>query len=223
MHSQNLRTEAIILRRTNYGEADRILNLLTPEHGKLTVMARGVRRPKSKLAGGLELFATCDLTIRQGRGEIGMVTSARLVNFYGQILRDYERLRLGYDCLKRLAKVAETVAEPDFYYLLKASLEYLNELSIDSRMIALWLRLRLDSLLGAELNLTTDVNGQALSPDERYIFDIKEAAFDLNPNGQFGSDHIKLLRLISTHDPVVLQRIRGIDLLIEDCLQSVII
>ena len=54
---QTLRTEAIILRRTNYGEADRILNMLTPQHGKVSAIAKGVRKAKSKLAGGLELFA----------------------------------------------------------------------------------------------------------------------------------------------------------------------
>lgn len=50
------RTQAVVLRRTNYGEADRILQLLTPD-GRRSVMARGVRKEKSKLAGGVELFA----------------------------------------------------------------------------------------------------------------------------------------------------------------------
>lgn len=51
----DLRTQAIVLRRTNYGESDRILNLLTPE-GKVSVIARGVRKEKSRLAGSIELF-----------------------------------------------------------------------------------------------------------------------------------------------------------------------
>lgn len=53
----DLHTRAIVLRRTNYGETDRILNLLTPE-GKKSVLAKGVRREKSKLAGGIELFVS---------------------------------------------------------------------------------------------------------------------------------------------------------------------
>ena len=53
------RSRAIVLRRTNFGEADRIVDLLTPS-GRVSVMARGVRREKSKLAGGIELFALCD-------------------------------------------------------------------------------------------------------------------------------------------------------------------
>ena len=72
------RVRAIVLRRTNYGEADRILQLLTPE-GRRAVMARGVRREKSKLAGGIELFAVSDIVINRGKGELGILTSARMV------------------------------------------------------------------------------------------------------------------------------------------------
>ena len=56
VNSKDLRTKAIVLRRTDYGEADRILQLLTPS-GKRSVIARGVRKEKSKLAGGIELFS----------------------------------------------------------------------------------------------------------------------------------------------------------------------
>jgi DNA repair protein RecO (recombination protein O) len=223
MLSQILRTEAIILRRTNYGEADRILSLLTPEYGKLTAIAKGIRRPKSKLAGGLELFATCDLTIRQGRGDMGLVTSARLIHFYGHILHDYDRLQLGYDCLKKLTKVVETVAEPDFYNLLAGSFKYLDAPEIDRRIIELWFKLQLNALLGVGLNLTSDVSGRVLQPNMRYVFAAEESAFAENPHGQFGSEHIKLLRLASAHNPALLQCIGGVESVIEDCLRSVII
>ena len=53
--AESERLRAIVLRRTNYGEADRILQLLTPK-GKRSVMAKGVRRERSKLAGGIELL-----------------------------------------------------------------------------------------------------------------------------------------------------------------------
>lgn len=66
----DLRTRAIVLRRTNYGESDRILNLLTPE-GKVAVLAKGVRKEKSRLAGGIELFSISDVVIHQGRSNLG--------------------------------------------------------------------------------------------------------------------------------------------------------
>ena len=54
------RTHGIVLTRVDYGEADRIITMLTPE-GKITLMVRGVRRIKSKLAGGVELFSVSEM------------------------------------------------------------------------------------------------------------------------------------------------------------------
>ena len=51
----DIKTLAYVLRRTNYGEADRILNIITP-NGKISAIAKGARKEKSKLAGGIEMF-----------------------------------------------------------------------------------------------------------------------------------------------------------------------
>jgi len=64
------------------------------------VIAKGVRREKSKLAGGIELFALCDVVVRRGRGELGILTSAQLQQFYRHILDSYERMQFGYEMLK---------------------------------------------------------------------------------------------------------------------------
>ena len=82
---KTIKTPAIVLRRTNYGEADRILQLLTPD-GKLSVMAKRARREKSRLSGGIELFSICDVVVGEGKGELGILTSARLVHFYNNII-----------------------------------------------------------------------------------------------------------------------------------------
>ena len=81
------RTKAIVLRRTNYGEADRILTLLTPL-GQRNAIARGVRREKSRLAGGIELFAVSDVVLHRGKGSLytmaglGDVVSLQLVQVW---------------------------------------------------------------------------------------------------------------------------------------------
>ena len=62
MNNSRKKTLTIVLRRTDFGEADRILTLLTPE-GKKTAIARGVRKPKSKLAGGIELFSLNEVVL----------------------------------------------------------------------------------------------------------------------------------------------------------------
>ncbi len=68
-------TEAIVLRRTDYGEADRILTLFTPKSGKVRAIAKGARRTTSRLAGHLEPFTRTQLLLATGR-ELDIVTQA---------------------------------------------------------------------------------------------------------------------------------------------------
>lgn len=55
-------TSGIVLNRINFGEADRILTVITPDQGKLSLIAKGVRKEKSKLAGGIELFSVSNIS-----------------------------------------------------------------------------------------------------------------------------------------------------------------
>ena len=61
------KTEAIVLRSMDLGEADRVLTVLTPHHGKLRVIAKGIRRTRSRLGGGLEPFSDVHLVLAVGR------------------------------------------------------------------------------------------------------------------------------------------------------------
>lgn len=215
---QTLRTEAIILRRTNYGEADRILNVLTPEHGKVSAIAKGVRKAKSKLAGGLELFAVSDITILKGKSDMGTISSARMDTFYGNILKEYERMQLGYEIIRLINRATETVAEEEFYYLLKNSLIYLHELSVDYRVVEVWFRLHFAAALGVGLNVATSLDGQPLKSDAAYDFDFSDMAFVVRPGGRFTADHIKVLRLIQAKNPAILRQVSGLGAVLDDCL-----
>ena len=145
------RLRAIVLRRTNYGEADRVLQLLTP-HGRRSVMAKGVRRERSKLAGGIELFALCDVVVRSGRGDLGMLTSARLVAFYRHILEDYDRMQFAYAAMKLVARASEGIDSPEWYHVLATVLEHLDKPSIDQQLIETWFYVHYAGLLGDEIN-----------------------------------------------------------------------
>lgn len=216
--SASIRTRAIVLHRTNYGEADRILHFLTPEHGKIGAVARGVRREKSKLAGGIELFAVCDVTVLQGKGDLGTVTGARLVKFYSHIMSDYDRLQFGYDAIKRINKAAETVPDPSFFVLLEETFEALDDETVHLAVTKTWFYLQLAILMGVGVNLVTDINGMKLVEDEQYEFDEYESTFRFHEGGRFASDHIKLLRLLSAQSPRVAMHVQGVGGLIDDCL-----
>lgn len=87
--SRVYRTEAIVLHQQDYGEADRILRLLTPE-GRLDVLAKGVRRATSRKVGHLGLFARVQLMLARGKS-LDIVTQAEAVESYVALGRDLVR------------------------------------------------------------------------------------------------------------------------------------
>lgn len=209
-----IRTKAIVLRRTNYGEADRIIQLLTPDHGKVSVMAKGVRREKSKLAGGIELFAVSDVTLVSGKSDLWTLTGAKMDTFFAHIMADYERMQFGYEAIKQVSRVSEQVSDPAFYELLETCLESLNEPSILLDITVTWFWLQLAILQGQGLNLATDVNGMKLVEDKNYAFDADNMAFVFNDYGEFTTEHIKLLRLLSAQKPIVTSKVQGVTTLL---------
>lgn len=215
---RTIRTKAIVLRRTNYGEADRVVQLLTPDNGVMSVMAKGVRKEKSRLAGGIELFASCDVTIGSGKGELGILTAARLDTFYGNIMTDYDRLQFGYEAVKQVAKASALLDEPAFYELLEQTFAALHDMEIELTYTKCWFWLQLSIVLGVGVNLSTDTNGMRLVEDAQYSFSEADTAFTFAENGRFTSDHIKLLRILSAQSPRVAMHVKGGQRLIHDCL-----
>lgn len=197
----DLHTKAIVLRRTNYGESDRILNLLTPE-GKVAVIARGVRKEKSRLAGGIELFSVADVVVRYGRHNqsqdrqsLGTLTSAKMLNFYSNIISDISTLELASALLKKLDRAAEHADNPAHFDLLSQSLASLNRGdSLD--LISAWFSLNLARASGDEINLLYDASGQPLSPEVAYFWDPLEAALRPDPAGNIRASEIKLARFL---------------------------
>lgn len=205
-------TKGIILRRTEYGEADRILTLLTPDHGKLRLMAKGVRRLKSKLAGGVELFSTSEITYIKGRGDIGTLVSARLIHHYGNIVSDIERTMLGYELIKQLNKVTEDQPEPEYFQLLDQAFRALDDSLIALDLVRLWFGAQLLRIDGFTPNLLTDTSGERLQASATYDFGFEDTSFTLHPEGTFKADDIKFLRLLfSGNSPKLLQQVHGSD------------
>lgn len=215
----HIQTKAIVLSRTNYGEADRIMNIITPSFGKLGVIAKGVRREKSKLAGGIELLAISDLSIHQGKGNLSIITSARLDTFFSHILKDYDRLQFAYYVMKDVSKAAEVVPEPEFFEITKVALSSLNNLAIPIDVVSLWYRLQMAILLGVGLNLATDAHGVKLEVNKTYRFDVGEMALVDDPRGDITADHIKFLRVATSNSPDIINKVGGAGEVIDRCLR----
>ncbi len=199
-------TTGIILTRLNYGEADRIITIITPDHGKLRLMAKGVRKSASKLAGGIELFSISAITYIPGKRDISTLISTRMVTHWGNIVKNIDRTMLGYDFLKVINKVTEDVCEEDYYHILVAGLTSLNHIDVEPKLTYAWFCLRLLRLLGHEPNLATDAKGDKLQVG-RYIFDFDCVAFVQTKDGKYSDKHIKLMRLLLQQSPEKLKSI----------------
>lgn len=209
-------TNAIVLSRTNYGEADRIIKLITPGSGKISLMARGVRKPKSKLAGGIELFSISNVTYIKGRGDLGTLLSARLDVHYGLIIKRIERVQLGYELIKILDRATEDEPEAEYFELLQAAFAALNDDAISVELIRYWFSTQLLAQAGHSPNLYTDAAGVPLSAQKLYNFDFDSVSFIEHTAGHFTAPHIKFLRITYARNvPKTLQLITGVDDLIK--------
>lgn len=212
---KQLLTQGIILSRTDYGEADRIISLLTPDHGKLRLMAKGVRKVKSKLAGGIELFSVSHITFIQGKNEVGTLISTRLIKHYGSIVKSIDRVQLGYELIKALDKATEDEPEREYFELLQQAFEALNNTAVPRELIRTWFQAQLLGLAGHRPNLRTDTTGALLEANKKYGFSFDNMAFIPGGGGQFVADHIKFLRLLfSNNQPAVLAKVQGSDKLV---------
>ncbi len=217
--NNDIRTQGFVLRRTNYGEADRILNIITPM-GKFAVIAKSVRKAKSKLAGNIELFSLIDFNIHQGRSEFGIVTGAKMLEHYGEILHDYRKMELAGLVFKKISQAAENVNSEEYFNIVRQCLVGLNK-GLNSDLIEVWFLLHLMKEMGEEMNLYRDVNGEKLIEKQLYSFDNIALAFTLNESGEYGTDDIKLLRLLTTSKLNVVQRVRVEDSMIHEVLELV--
>ena len=204
--TRDLKTMGYVLRRTNYGETDRILNIITPQ-GKIAAMARGARKEKSKLAGGIELFTLTQFQIHQGRGELGVVTSAKMQKFHSGIIRDLDRMELASLILKKVNAAAEHTNSEEYFWLVKQSLTALGD-GDNLALVEAWFTLNLKRVLGEEVNLYRDDEGEKLSAELRYNWDGYEKAFKKSANGAYGANEIKLLRLMTSNDLPIVKKVK---------------
>ena len=214
------KTLAIVLRRTDFGEADRIVTLLTSE-GKISAIARGARRQKSKLAGGIEIFAVNEIVLVKGKSDLRTIVSARMREFFGEILKDFDRTDFAYQTIKTISSYAENVENPDFYNILRVTLKSLNDFSIPLSVIKSWFMLNSIMALGIQFNLLVDNKGNKLSLDSRYIFDGMDKVFVQSPQGVYTADHIKILRFMAVSEPKNIALIKEVNNYMSDIEQIV--
>ena len=224
----DLKTKAIVLRRTNYGEADRILQVLTPE-GKFGVLARGVRKEKSKLAGGIELFSVSEIVVHRGRGDLGILTSARLTVFYAEIMKNYDAMTMMGKMMKEVAKISEQVDSVEFFNMLEQTMLGVNnvlkrdggarEISEKLRVIRVWWEMNLAKYGGGEANLHLDAEAKKFCEQKNYKWDEGQEALVEDCFGKVDARHIKMMRIINSCPLDTVLRVKGAEDLMDEISQ----
>jgi DNA repair protein RecO (recombination protein O) len=122
-----VKTEAVVLRSMRYGEADRILHLYTPGRGRVSAIAKGVRRARSRFGGRLEPFFRLHIELHEGRGELLTVTGAQTIEGYARLRGDARALDAAARACDAVGRLFETTEpHPGVFNLLCRQLALLD-------------------------------------------------------------------------------------------------
>src|ERR1700680_1590482 len=141
-------TEGVMLRRVDSGEADRILTVLTREHGKIGVIARGVRKSGSRLAAHTDLFARSRMQLARGRGELDVLVQAETAGPAAP-LADARRAACASVCAELTDRVLESNhPDQETFDLVVEALHDCTDNERDPRGALVWLTRRMIDRLG---------------------------------------------------------------------------
>jgi DNA repair protein RecO (recombination protein O) len=147
-----VKSEAVVLRSMRYGEADRILHLYTPARGRVSAIAKGVRRARSRFGGRLEPFFRLDIELHEGRGELLTVTGAQTIEGHARLRADARALDAAARACDAVGRLFETSEpHPGVFHLLCRQLALLDERAGAGDWRAPALAFRLKLLLAAGL------------------------------------------------------------------------
>ena len=185
----HLKTPALVLRVTDYKDHDALLTLLSPNHGKLTVKARGLRRKNSPLVAPCQLLAYGEFTLFEYRGQY-TVNEAHSIELFTSLRRDLCKLSLG----TYFAQVSELISQedlpnPELLSLLLNCLYGLSRLELPERKVKSVFELRAACLAG----YTPDLFGCHVcgnqDPDR---FDLSQGQLECHSCRHMGASGIRM-------------------------------
>jgi DNA repair protein RecO (recombination protein O) len=166
---RSIRTEGIVLRRKDFGESDRILTLFTRKLGRISGIAKGSRKPSSKISGHLELFMRSSFLISRGRN-LHLITQAEVLEDFNSLRKDLKGIGLGSYIVELVDAVTyEEGSNLKLYDLLVTTLSALNKAG-DPAIITHYFELHLLGLVGFQPEFFICVEcGKQIIEENQYI------------------------------------------------------
>lgn len=126
MKPRNYTSEAIVLARKNFGEADRILSVYSKNFGRLTLIAKGTRRPKSRKRGHIEVFNRVNFQAATGKS-LDIMTEVEIVDDFAEIRKSLKKISLAYYLSEVIGRIThEEEPNQELYETILATLEKLK-------------------------------------------------------------------------------------------------
>lgn len=185
MRERQYRITAVVLKRTDVGEADRLLTLLTLQRGKVRAVAKGARKPSSRKTGHVELFNCVELQVAATR-DIGIITQAQTLEPFLRLREDLDRLSYAYYFAEIADRfVEEEIEHSEMYELMLDALHWLETTTHLARTARYFEMQMLDALgyrpqlhacihskeeLLAEENFFSPEAGGLLKPQFRHLY-----------------------------------------------------
>ncbi|MBI5877108.1 MAG: DNA repair protein RecO [Chloroflexi bacterium] len=163
------RVDALILKRADMGEADRLLTIYTPARGKLRVVAKGARKPQSRKSGHVELFTHVNLQIARGRS-LDIVTQAEIIDPFLALRGDLSRTAYAYYAAELVDQFAEEEqANPAVFDLLRDAFGWIGQTG-DLWLTTRFLEMHLLAFFGYQPQLHNCVLGdEPIEPVDNYF------------------------------------------------------
>jgi DNA repair protein RecO (recombination protein O) len=211
---RDYQTPAIVIKKIKLGEADRILTLFTPDRGKIEAVAKGVRRPKSKMAGHLELLTHSQIRLARGRNLDTIIGSQTLDSFLS-LKNDLWLTSLGLYAIELINQfTVEHVASRLLFQLLLETLQRLSQAE-NTELVLRYFEIHLLDLVGYRPQLQECVSCRIeLQPVANFF--CSSAGGILCPNCQYDHpssfsisvDALKVVRLFQRGTFEVVSRLK---------------
>ncbi len=209
------RTQGFVLKKTDLREADQVFDIYTKDFGKLEILGKAIRKIKSKLRSGTNLFYLSEVEFIQGK-TYKTLTDAITIEKFKNIRNDLEKLKVTY----QIAEVADNLIkgqeqDQEIWDLLNETLDKLNNLSFAINLIYYYFFWNLLSILGYQIDLYNCVICRKNLIPLKLYFSSEEGGiicamcFDkANERVDISSEVIKILRLLLKKDWNILLRLK---------------
>jgi len=204
------KTKGIIIKRSNFGEADRLLTIYTEKYGKVRAIAKGARKPTSRLGGNLEPFCSAYFVIAEGRN-LDIVTEAEIIECFFKIRNNLKSVNSSFYIGEVIDKlIEERQSHPEVFELLIQVLEKINTLPDD--LVLPYFEINFLSAVGYRPELYKCINCSKKIESGGNTFDFEGGGIVCKNCAAYGmklsDEAVKVMRIFLHDDIKVIEKLR---------------